>query len=59
MIIIKINLILLCRYIIKKKKKLLCLYIEYILVLNIYYDYVCIYEIIYYVKILIECLIIE
>jgi hypothetical protein len=60
MIIIKINLILLCLYILSKKKKiLLCLYIEYILVLNIYYDYVCIYGIIYYVKILIECLIIE
>ena len=34
--------------IIKRHLLLLCLYIEYILVLDIYYDYVCIYGAIYY-----------
>ena len=34
--------------IIKKYLLLLCLYIEYVIVLDIYYDCVCIYEIIYY-----------
>ena len=32
----------------KKYLLLLCLYIKYNLVLHIYYDYVCIYGIIYY-----------